>query len=124
MTPSLRGMGQLAALGKGLLALRKAKGLSQEALATKADIGGGAQVSRYERDEERPSIENLDKLLDGLGLTLHDLARALDEVNGRTPTQALGAPPAGAFEQRAAEPLNLASLDVAALGGSGERAKA
>lgn len=76
-------MGDLAEVGAALRLLRERARMSQDQLAKAAGIGG-AQVSRYERGFRAPQLGTLDALLTGLGASLHDLADALDQVNGRT----------------------------------------
>ena len=75
-------LGSLDGLATALRLLRKAEAMSQEDLATRAGIGI-AMVSRYERGTETPQIKTLARLLDAMELTAHDLAEALDSVNGR-----------------------------------------
>lgn len=42
-----------------------------------------AMLSSYLTGRETPTLKTLEKLLDGLKLRLEDLARALDEIQGR-----------------------------------------
>ncbi len=65
-------------LGKALAHLREKAGFSTqtEASATlKVDKG---QLSRWEHDSPRPTLENLGRLLAGYGATLTDLGMLLD----------------------------------------------
>ncbi|OQC38774.1 MAG: hypothetical protein BWX64_01826 [Acidobacteria bacterium ADurb.Bin051] len=49
-------------------------------------------LSRYERGARAPHLGTLSAILTALGLTLHDLADAIDEVAGRNPPQRSGRP--------------------------------
>jgi transcriptional regulator with XRE-family HTH domain len=81
---SLLGMTVLAGLGEALHRLRERSHLRQEELASKAGLTP-AMLSRYERGSTSPHIASLEALLVALGADVHDLADALDEVNGRDP---------------------------------------
>jgi transcriptional regulator with XRE-family HTH domain len=61
-------------LGRALAELRKRSGFTQQKeAAEKLGIDQG-QLSRWERDKPRPSLENLNRVLTGYGATLMDLA--------------------------------------------------
>jgi transcriptional regulator with XRE-family HTH domain len=61
-------------LGRALAELRKRAGFTmQKEAAKKLGIDQG-QLSRWERDSPRPSLENLNRVLTGYGVTLMDLA--------------------------------------------------
>lgn len=81
----------LEGLGPALRELRERRDLTQTELAEKAKISY-TQISRYENGTEKPSMPSLDAVLYGLGFELHDLAHALDQVNGRGPKSRIGTP--------------------------------
>lgn len=64
--------------------MREALGAKQEEIARRAGITP-AMLSRYERGARWPHWTTLESVLDALGATLYDLARALDEAEGRAP---------------------------------------
>lgn len=69
-----------AGLGKGLALLRKRAGFATQTEASdvlKIDKG---QLSRWENESPRPTLENLGRLLAGYGATVSDLAVALGEA--------------------------------------------
>lgn len=79
-------------LGRTLAALRIAHGWSQEELAERAGMDK-AQISRYERNENQPTRQSLDRLAKALNLApfeLHLWQRDLQELLERT---APGPPP-------------------------------
>ena len=43
----------------------------------------GSNIDVIEAEDANPESRTIDRVLDALGCTAHDLARALDEVNGR-----------------------------------------
>lgn len=55
-------------IGKKIKYYRKKLGISQEALAYKADIHP-AYVGRLERNEKNPTIETLDRIINALGIS-------------------------------------------------------
>jgi transcriptional regulator with XRE-family HTH domain len=69
-----------AGLGKALKRLRKQAGFATQLVAAadlKIDKG---QLSRWEGEVPRPSLENLSRLLAGYGATVADLAVALEQA--------------------------------------------
>ena len=64
-----------------LIAARKAKTLSQEALADRADMTPGA-VSHFETGKRKPSLDNLRKLADALQVTADFLLGRTDDMDG------------------------------------------
>jgi transcriptional regulator with XRE-family HTH domain len=60
-------------MGTRLAELRRAAGLSQEALARKADVGTDA-VRKWERGKRTPSLKMAIKLAATLGVSLDELA--------------------------------------------------
>jgi|GEM_PF-4970109 len=69
-------------VGRALRSLREAARLDQGELARLAQVATRT-VGRIETGEGPPNFETVDAILTALGLTLHDLADALDEVAGR-----------------------------------------
>lgn len=62
--------------------MRQRRGLSQREVEERAALGASS-LSRYERGQERPSLETLWKILAAMDCDLHDLAIALgDESDG------------------------------------------
>jgi transcriptional regulator with XRE-family HTH domain len=59
-------------LGRRLEALRKAKGMSQQKLATEADVGL-ATIKRVEIAAVSPSVDVLISISQALGIHLHEL---------------------------------------------------
>ena len=59
-------------LGETVRAKRKEKGLSQEKLAEKSDLST-VFISRIERGEESPTLDNLVKIARALGVRVRDL---------------------------------------------------
>lgn len=68
---------ELLRLGKALRALRRGKGLKQIELATAAGVSE-SQVSDVERGRNNPGWLLICRLLDGLGVSLADLAEAYE----------------------------------------------
>ena len=66
-----------AYLGAALRLLRTRAAMQQGGLAESAGLTT-AQVSRYERDLQKPNVDSVEKLLIALGTDVHDLADALD----------------------------------------------
>lgn len=61
-------------VGLNLQELRKAKGLSQEELAHRADVHQ-TYVSGVERGRRNPSVMVLDRIVSALGADLEDVTR-------------------------------------------------
>lgn len=70
-------------LGKALRWLRARQDRRQYQVADAAGVTK-AMLSAYETGKQKPSLETLEKILDGLGATLGDLFQALLIVNGRS----------------------------------------
>jgi len=66
-------------LGKRIRELRQAKGLSQEALAADAGVHKN-YLGGIERGERNPSLLNLARIADALGVTIPDLVETLRSV--------------------------------------------
>ena len=64
-------------LGRALAHLREQAGFLRQAQAADALGFERAQLSRWENDNLRPTLENLGRLLMGYGATLTDLANAI-----------------------------------------------
>jgi transcriptional regulator with XRE-family HTH domain len=87
-----------AGLGKALVRLRKRAGFAKQLVAAEAlDVDKG-QLSRWENEVPRPTLENLGKLLAGYGATVADLAEALGEPP-QEPTGPLAGKGAGAADE-------------------------
>jgi transcriptional regulator with XRE-family HTH domain len=69
-------------LGKALRWLRARQDKRQYQVAEAAGVTK-AMLSAYETGKQKPSLETLEKILDGLGVSLGDLHHALLIVNGR-----------------------------------------
>lgn len=67
-----------AGLGKALAHLRKRAGFSTQTEASETLGIDKGQLSRWENESPRPTLENLGRLLAGYGATVSDLAVALD----------------------------------------------
>lgn len=59
-------------LGKRIRHFRQVKGLTQQELGGKADLNY-KYLGAIERGERNPSIENLSKIADALGIELHEI---------------------------------------------------
>jgi len=70
-------------LGKALRWLRARQDRRQYQVAEAAGVTK-AMLSAYETEKQRPSLETLEKILDGLGATLGDLHQALRIVRGQS----------------------------------------
>lgn len=80
-----------AGLGRALVRLRKRAGFATQTLASEALGIDKGQLSRWENDVPRPTLENLGRLLSGYGATVADLAAALDGTAApEEPAQARG----------------------------------
>jgi len=75
-------------LGTALKRLRKRAGFATQLVAADALHIDKGQLSRWENEVPRPSLENLARLLAGYGATVADLAVALGEA---LPDPSLGA---------------------------------
>ena len=77
-----------AGLGEALARLRKQAGFSKQTQASEALKIDRGQLSRWENESPRPTLENLGRVLTGYGATVSDLAVALGGVMGadRGPT--------------------------------------
>ena len=64
-------------LGKALAHLRVRAGFSTQTEASETLKIDKGQLSRWEHDNPRPTLENLGRLLTGYGATMQDLATAL-----------------------------------------------
>jgi transcriptional regulator with XRE-family HTH domain len=69
-----------AGLGKALVRLRKRAGFATQLVASAALNIDKGQLSRWENEVPRPSLENLARLLAGYGATVADLAVALEQT--------------------------------------------
>jgi transcriptional regulator with XRE-family HTH domain len=69
-----------AGLGKALVRLRKRAGFATQLVASAALNIDKGQLSRWENEVPRPSLENLARLLAGYGATVADLAAALEQT--------------------------------------------
>lgn len=70
-------------VGSALRRLREARGLDQVPLGELAGISART-IGRVETGAGPPNFQTVHALLTAMGLTLHDLAEALDEVAGRS----------------------------------------
>jgi transcriptional regulator with XRE-family HTH domain len=71
--------GRHIAYGRALRQLRSERRLSQEALAHLADLDR-TYVSGIERGERNPSLENVLRLADALGVRVSELARLAETL--------------------------------------------
>lgn len=65
-------------LGRALIQLREKAGYARQAQAAEALGFERAQLSRWENDNLRPTLDNLGRLLTGYGATLTDLAKVIE----------------------------------------------
>lgn len=79
-------MGVFDGLGKALRWLRARQDRRQYQVAEAAGVTK-AMLSAYETNKQKPSLETLEKILDGLGATLGDLHQALRTVQGQSDGQ-------------------------------------
>jgi transcriptional regulator with XRE-family HTH domain len=77
-----------AGLGKALAQLRKRAGFATQTLASEALKVDKGQLSRWENEVPRPTLENLSRLLIGYGATVTDLAAALEASTSAPPAKA------------------------------------
>jgi transcriptional regulator with XRE-family HTH domain len=66
-----------AGLGKALARLRKGAGFATQTEAAETLKIDKGQLSRWEHESPRPTLENLGRVLAGYGATVSDLAAAL-----------------------------------------------
>ena len=78
----LLSMAELEHLGQALWLLRQERRLRQKDLAERAGLTPSL-VSAYENDKVQPSIESLERVLEGLGADRFDLLNALEAAAGR-----------------------------------------
>src|SRR4028119_464049 len=69
-------------LGAALIRLRERAGFSRQTEASEALKIDKGQLSRWENENPRPTLENLGRLLAGYGATVGDLAAALGAAAG------------------------------------------
>ena len=91
-------------LPQALRLLRESRNLTQDAAATQIRKNTGvkvtaARISQWERGEEKPSMASFLAFVEGLDRTLHDFARAVDQVAEGIPPAARAA--IAELEQRA-----------------------
>ncbi len=67
------------ALGLAIKKLREARGLTQEELANRADTTVGT-VSRLEAAKSAPAWATVMQIIDALGVSLSELARAVEKA--------------------------------------------
>jgi transcriptional regulator with XRE-family HTH domain len=67
------------ALGLAIKRLREARGLTQEGLATQANTTVGT-VSRMEAAKSAPAWATVMQIIDALGVSLGELARAVEKA--------------------------------------------
>jgi len=80
---------------RALAWLRVERGLQQKELADRSGVGRAA-ISRYESGKASPSLENLGRLLEALGVGPKDLARCLERLR----EDIEGIPASGRWEPR------------------------
>jgi transcriptional regulator with XRE-family HTH domain len=79
-----------AGLGKALVRLRKRAGFATQLGASEALNIDKGQLSRWENEVPRPSLENLARLLAGYGASVADLAVALEAAPSESPAPTAG----------------------------------
>lgn len=77
-----------ASFGIAVRQMRKTRGLSQEALAERADLNR-SYIGELERGEAIASLVTLDKLADALGVTMVDLLAHCDRIRHSQSAQCL-----------------------------------
>jgi len=80
-----------AGLGLALARLRERAGFSTQTQASEALKIDKGQLSRWENESPRPTLDNLGRVLGGYGATVSDLAVALGDVSASTTTADRGA---------------------------------
>lgn len=80
-------MDPLAAFAANVAAARRAAGLTQEALAAKADLSM-AYVGRIERAEKDPSVRTIARLARGLDVQVEALFAGVPQADDQTPRKA------------------------------------
>ena len=68
-----------AGLGKALARLRERAGFSTQTEASEKLVIDKGQLSRWENENPRPTLENLGRVLAGYGATVSDLAAVLGD---------------------------------------------
>ena len=71
-------------LGRRIVDLRAAAGLTQEQLAWNAELGSKGYLSRIESGQRLPSLELLDRLAHELRVELHELVTFTDAASPRS----------------------------------------
>lgn len=79
-------LGAMDRVGPALEALRKKTGVEPGEMLVRLGLKHYSSLARFEGENANPQAKNLTRYLDAIGATPHDLARALDEINGRTPS--------------------------------------
>ncbi len=74
--------GPLEGLGAALRLMRERQGIRRQDMKARGGPPEGT-IAKIETDSRPPDADTLGRFLTGLGATAHDLAYALDEVNGR-----------------------------------------
>jgi transcriptional regulator with XRE-family HTH domain len=73
-----------ANLGKALFRIRELRGMSQAAIARKAEVGK-SQLSKYESGKELPKLESLERVLGALQMDYFEFFRVLDAIDRGEP---------------------------------------
>lgn len=79
-----------AGLGEALAHLRERAGFSTQTQASETLKIDKGQLSRWENESPRPTLENLGRVLAGYGATVSDLAVALDGGSAAQPIEDRG----------------------------------
>jgi len=87
MLANLAPMPQMERLGDAFELLRQRSGLSKVELGARSGLSQSV-INRAVKGKTSPNADTMAAILDALGMTMHDLADALDEVNGRDMKQA------------------------------------
>ena len=72
-------------IGKALARLRERAGFRTQTLAAEAVKIDKGQLSRWESENPRPTLDNLGRLLEGYGATAMDLVLAMEEGSAQRP---------------------------------------